>query len=186
MAPITMRFSTAEAVKSLNLVTRRERDRVRQAVRRTRRALAVEIKQRGDSQIRAAGNFGSDWTDAFEVRERGEATDTHVIEIGFNQNKPFGIIHETGGVIDGKPLLWIPLPWTHLRNVWASRFPGKLFRVNREGKNPLLFSVTDKQAKYVGVPFVTIKPRFHIRDMVFALVPPRFVQRFTQYWARER
>lgn len=187
MAPVFVTFSTAGAIKDMALVTRLERDRVRQAVRRTRRSLAVDVKQQGDAQIRAAGNFGSDWTDAFIVTQRGERTDTQVLEFSFGGDRPYGAIFETGGTIHGKPLLWIPLPWTGLKDVWARNYPGRLFRVNNASRsgNPLLFDVSDKQAKYVGVRSVFLKPRFGLVDMINRIVPPKLAESFARIWGRE-
>lgn len=183
---MTITFSAKDAIRQLNLITRKERDRVRQAVRTARRALAIEIKAQGDRQILSAGNFSRRWTDSFQVTERGERTDSHLIDIGFDNRIPFGLIHETGGEIRGKPTLWIPLPWTNLKGTSARNFVGGLFKVNRPGKNPLLFSIRDKQPKYVGVPFVSLQPRFHIRAMVERLVPARFAAAFERIWVRER
>ena len=53
----------------------------------------------------------------------------------------------------------------------------KLFRVNRKSGAPLLLDIKDRTPKYFGVPQVTIRPKFHIRE-ISAQVMGRFGREF--------
>lgn len=130
------------------------------------RQAARDIKREGDRDIRRAGNFGARWTDSFfaePVPKSGGYTDKNSINVG--STIPYFHIHEDGGTIRGKPLLWIPLSFTGL--VMRAREYGRrygLFRVDRKGgKAPLLLSIRDKQPKYFGAKSVRIPKRFHIK-----------------------
>lgn len=55
-----------------------------------------------------------------------------------------------------------------------------VFRVNREGKPPLLFSKKDRKPKYVGLSEVNLRKRFHINETI-----ERVVQRVPQFYAEQ-
>lgn len=137
---------------------------------------ASEIKRRGDSNITRAGNFSSRWPNAFQAETR-HMDERSSINIGFSSAIPYAHIHEFGGTIRGKPLLWIPLPWNESKER-ARDYPGQLFRVERPGRNPLLFSTGDKEAKYVGVTHVTLRPRFGIREIAANVVRTQLARKF--------
>lgn len=155
-------FNTSAAISSVESYTKAEIARFKSAITRVANFLAVDLKRQGDADIAGAGNFGSRWTSAFNVQSRREDFGV-TIEMSF-RGIPYAMIHETGGVIHGKPLLWIPLSFAHV-NVPARAYPGRLFRVNRAGGRPLLFSAEDRSPKYVGVPLVRIPKRFHLREI---------------------
>jgi hypothetical protein len=78
---------------------------------------------------------------------------------------PGAKIFEKGGVIKGKPLLWIPLSGTDAVGVRAGAYGG-LYSVNNPGqKRPLLFSIKDKQPKYFGIEQVTMPKKFHLAEI---------------------
>ena len=86
-------------------------------------------------------------------------------------------VFEEGRVIFGKPLLWIPLSFStagHL-GVRARDFPGKLFRVNRKGKAPLLMN--EQGPQYFGKERVRIPRKWHLRDIV-----KRIARNMRQYY----
>lgn len=163
------------------------RERMATAFQIAAAELQFNIKSEGNANIRGAGNFSSRWTDAFTVRCEPNISQTstkYTIDIFFNESIPYAHIHEFGGEIKpknslgslfGPPLLWIPLSFANVpksgggsgkmtaQEYGASVSP--LFRVNRQGKSPLLLSVKDRKPVYFGIKSVTIPQRFHIRDI---------------------
>lgn len=150
------------------------------------RQVSGNIKKDGMVDIRASGNFGTRWTNAWTARLTPDGFDTPieqsiVIETFFDGNKFQGArgtnyahIFEFGGTITANNpsgLLWIPLSFADVPigqrgPVWPSEYPGGLFRVNRkDGKVPLLLSLDDKQPKYFGIPQVVEPKKFHLRDV---------------------
>jgi len=125
---------------------------------------ADEIEVRGREDIRAGGNFGSDrWQDGFRAKVSYKSrTD---INIRVTHTVFFWKVFEFGATIHGRPMLWIPLSFAlDARGVRARDFPGRLFRVNRLGKAPLLLS--DDGPKYFGKESVTIPRKWHLRQIV--------------------
>lgn len=133
---------------------------------------AAEIKRLGDADISRAGQFGPRWQKSltvFATPKHGALLNSRVTA---QHEIPYAGIHETGGVIRGKPLLWIPLSFNeHITRRkrardWGRAYGG-LFRVNRKGgKNPLLFSIRDPKPLYVGVKQVTLRKRFHLTEIM--------------------
>jgi hypothetical protein len=83
---------------------------------------------------------------------------------------PYWRVFQNGAIIQGKPLLWIPLSFaTEAQGVSAKDYPGRLFRVDRKsGGAPLLMSADDKQPKYSGHESVRIPKKFHLVEIVTA------------------
>jgi hypothetical protein len=129
----------------------------------TRRA-AEEIELEGRADIRAGGNFGSSrWQNGFHAKISFQSRSDMVIRI--THDVRYWVVFEEGRVIRGKPMLWIPLDFaTQAQGKLARDFPGKLFRVNRAGKAPLLLSKDGPQ--YFGKEKVTIPKKFHLRETV--------------------
>lgn len=134
---------------------------VSRAARRTMEEAGTRIKTAGDQDIRQAGKFGRRWTDSFKTPIIGQGTR---LILSVLSTIPYFSIHEYGGIIRGKPLLWIPLPWNR-QKVRARDYKGSLFRVDRRGKNPLLWNKAEG-AQYVGVSQVRLRKRFHIRAII--------------------
>lgn len=121
--------------------------------------VASMIKTRGDADIRGAGKF-SDIADALQTKVEGNS-------VKVSLDDPRAMLFETGGVIQGKPLLWIPISGTDAEGIRASDYGSKLFSVNRlAGGPPLLFSVSDHAPKYFGTPSVNIPKKFHVGEIV--------------------
>lgn len=141
--------------------------RVADSIREATNKMSDEIHSEWAVDVAQAGNFGPRWVEALKTLitpARGRTTN---ILLTVLNEIPYWRIHEYGGTIQGRPLLWIPLPWTGLK--MRAREYGRrygLFRVEREGKNPLLLSIRDKQPKYVGVESVTLRQRFHLRRII--------------------
>lgn len=133
------------------------------AVQQIARDAAAEIEAEGRANIRSGGNFSSArWQQGFRAKISFQSAANLTIRV--THDVPYWVVFEEGRVIRGKPLLWIPLSFGDANGVRAREYPGKLFRVNREGKNPLLMSDTGPQ--YVGVSSVKIPRKWHLRDIV--------------------
>lgn len=134
-----------------------QRDRYEQAFAVSKNMIASLMKSRIETDIAGAGNFGSDYSVAVEV-EGDKITAT--------VDGPGVKLFEEGGVVQGKPLLWLPISGTDAEGTRASDYGDQLFSVNRKaGGPPLLFSVKDRAPKYFGVPSVTIPKKFHIAEI---------------------
>lgn len=143
----------------------RIKERIEKALAAAADQLAENILQEGRSDISGAGNFGARWTEGLTADVDGTST---LRTITLRQAVPYWRVFQYGAVIEGKPLLWIPLSYTGLK-VRARDFPGRLFRVDRKsGGVPLLMSVDDKQAKYTGHESVTIPKKFHLVEIARA------------------
>jgi hypothetical protein len=162
------------------------------AVGVTAQFMMAEIRSRSVGSIKAAGKFGPRWIDAFTIKSTPPLTtisDKYEIEIYF-AGIPYAHIHEFGGTIKakgslfagGEALLWIPLSFAGVPKGMTAQEYGlrvsKLFRVNRKSGAPLLLDIKDKSPKYFGVPQVTIRPKFRIREIT-AQVMGRFGQEFS-------
>jgi hypothetical protein len=108
------------------------------------------------ADIKQAGNFGDKYLDGLSVEVDGNVIRTTI-------DAPGADIFETGGTIQGNPLLWLPISGTDAEGVQAKDYGDQLFSVNRiAGGPPLLFSIKDRAPKYFGVPSVTIPQKFHV------------------------
>jgi hypothetical protein len=144
----------------------RQRRRVAQAARRSMEEAGKRIVEAGKEDMLAGGNFGSPrWQTSLTAPILPQGVETSNLTLSVRHQVHFWRIFEYGGKILGRPLLWIPLPWNPAK-VRARDFPGKLFRVNRRGKNPLLMTGKPAQAMYVGVKSVFLRRRFHLRPII--------------------
>lgn len=163
---LTIGLEGADVEKQLRDFGTRNLGRSADAARATINWARDEVKRRWAIDVRSAGNFSGRWVDALQGEITPRVGRTRRISLTFAMRGiPYWRIHEYGGIIKGKPLLWIPLPWTGLK-VRARDYKGRLFRVDRKsGGNPLLMS-PDGEAKYVGVEQVRLKKRFHLRKII--------------------
>lgn len=133
------------------------------AIQQAAKAAAADIEAEGRKDIASGGNFTSArWQDGFAAKVSYQSASN--LSIRVTHSVPYWVVFEEGRVINGKPLLWIPLSFGQSGGVRARDFPGKLFRVDRAGKNPLLMN--ENGAQYVGVSSVTLRRRWHLRDIV--------------------
>lgn len=144
----------------------RQAARVRNAARAAAYDAGEEVRKRVAADIKSAGNFGPRWTGGLnvEITEGGGN-----IRIAFNHEVPYWSVFQYGKIINGKPLLWIPLSFaTDAKGVLARNFPGGLFYVDRsaKGKAPLLLSRQSREPKYFGKESVTIPKKFHIIEII--------------------
>lgn len=139
--------------------------RLRKAITSTAYKIASEVQQRGRVDIAQAGRFGPNWIFGLRAfKQRKEAgTDRTVITV--RHNIPFAEIFEEGGVVKGKPLLWIPFSDAKdAVGLRARRFNLKLYQIKSRKGTPLL--ITPKgQPKYFGVRSITEPKLFHIRQI---------------------
>jgi hypothetical protein len=146
--------------------TARQGERVRASARAAAQDTADIFLQRGRADIRSAGKFGPRWTDGLtcKVSEGGGN-----IRIAISEAVPYWRVFQYGATIKAinpSGLLWIPFDFAQdAIGIWPRDYPGGLFRVNRDGKAPLLLGKDDKEPKYFGVPQVTIPKKFHLVEI---------------------
>lgn len=157
-------------------------DRIARAVEASFNMLASLIKTAADADISSAGNFGERWTSGLHVNVEGSMPN---MRLYLTHDIPFAGIFEKGGTISGNPLLWIPLSGTDAEGIRANAFGGGLFspRKQRLTGRPLLFSVTDKRPRYVGVDSVTIPRKFHLTEDINNVMA-NYRQVFAEAWAQ--
>jgi hypothetical protein len=157
-------FAGEQAGPKFKRAAKQRSEQVLEAMRLTANQAAITVEDVGRADISAGGNFSSArWQGGLHavVSEGGSNI---LITVSHDMGAIFGIF-EFGGVIHGKPLLWIPLSFaTDALGVRARDFSGGLFRVDRKsGAAPLLLSIEDRQPKYFGKESVTMPQKFHIR-----------------------
>lgn len=138
---------------------------------RTHKALGVAanmaasmMKEKGDADIRGSGDFGERWTNGLHVVVDGTDTANNM-RISMYHDISYAGIFESGGTINGNPLLWIPLEGSDAAGIEASNYPGGLFSAKSSSGTPLLFSMADKEPKYFGIEAVTIPRKWHLREI---------------------
>lgn len=123
-----------------------------------------EIEYLGQQDIRAGGNFGSErWIEGFHAKLSYQSRVDMTIRV--THDVSYWVVFEEGRVINGKPMLWIPLHFAvEAFGLRARDYPLPLFRVDRPGKAPLLLDKTGP--KYFGKESVTIPKKWHLRQIV--------------------
>lgn len=155
-------------------------DRIYRALDASFNMVASLLKAEADSDISSAGNFGERWTEGLKVNIDGAGAN---MRLYMTHDIDYAPIFEQGGVIEGKPLLWLPLPGTDAAGIRAAAFGG-LFspKKQRATGRPLLFSVADKKPRYFGIESVTIPKKFHLAEDV-GTVMANYRQIFNDAWA---
>lgn len=165
MTGLRVTLGTAQLGPKTKRSILRNAPRVRAAARAAARDAADAIETECRADIASAGNFGSRWTEGLQatVGEGGGH-----IRIRVTMAVPYWTVFQTGKVIFGKPLLWIPLSFAaDAKGVRARNYPGQLFRVDRRAGAPLLMAPgSPAQAKYVGKESVTIPKKFHVLEII--------------------
>lgn len=168
MTALRMYFDGERVGPLFERSTQRKGDQVRAGVRYAANEAAQNIEAKGAQDIMLApGNWGPRWTKGLhaEVTEGGGN-----VRISIFHDVPYFSVFQNGKQIFGKPLLAIPLSFADVpKGMWASDYPGGLFRVDRkDGGAPLLLSFIDKQPKYFLKESVTIPKKFHIVEIARA------------------
>lgn len=150
MTELRIVFAGQRASTAFGTAMRLQGAAVQSAVRGAAEDAADEIKARGAADIAGAGRFGGRWTQGLtaDVSETGGG-----VQINVAHSVPYFGIFEHGGVIKGKPLLFIPTA------SFANQGGGKI-RFRKDGKMPPVISV--KQ--------VTIPKKFHVHEIVQSIV----------------
>jgi hypothetical protein len=166
--PFRIEFLDKQIGRRYRAASKRDYDRAARAVTSAAHEAARELLRLGRADISGAGNFGTRWTRGLRADvtpPRGSfSVDAQILvrhdltAVGFR-------LFEFGGVVRGRPLLWIPLSFAaDARGVRARDYPGPLFRVDRRSGAPLLLT-TGGEPKYFGKESVTMPRKFHIRDV---------------------
>jgi hypothetical protein len=166
--PIRVALGREQLGRRFSAGIKRDRDRVLAALRQAAVQSAKLIEQQGRADIARAGRFsdhggsGLQWLSGFHARvtEGGG-----FIRIGLSHDVPFWSVFQYGKTIHGRPLLWIPLSFARdAKYVRARDYPGRLFRVDRQGKSPLLLT-TGGAPKYFGRAQVRLPKKFHLLEI---------------------
>jgi len=133
------------------------------------------------SDIAGSGNFGERWTDGLKLNTTGAAPN---FRLAFTHDIDYAGIFEKGGVIQGQPLLWIPLSGTDAAGIRASAFGGLVSSRNqrKDGGRPLLFAISDKLPRYFGIESVTIPQKWHLNEDIESVMG-NFRSVFEDAWA---
>lgn len=166
MAGIGFKFENGDKLgQTLKLRSQKFTEKQRKAIVAAATRAKTEIETRGRADIRAGGNFGSErWQQGFQAKLSYTSVGNAVIRV--THSVKYWKVFEFGARIMGKPMLWIPLAFATAAKlkVRARDYPGRLFRVDRKGKAPLLLDKTGPQ--YFGKQSVTIPKKFHLRQVV--------------------
>lgn len=148
------------------------------AIQRTAYRAAADIETEGRANMKKGGNFGSPrWQEGLHAKV--SYTSRQDLNIRTTHDVPYWGVFEFGATIHGKPLLWIPLSFaSDAQGVRARDYPAPLFRVDRQGKAPLLLS--DTGPKYFGKEQVTIPKKWTLRQVVRDVS-----RRMSQYFKQE-
>lgn len=142
--------------------------RLNKAITLSMNMVASMLLDKGRADIASAGNFGPRWTEGLKVITEGVAPN---MRLYFKHDIPYAGIFETGGVIQGKPLLWIPISGTDAVGKRASTYGGLFSSATaRKSGPPLLFAASDRKPKYFGIESVTIPRKFHLTDDVTSVM----------------
>lgn len=137
--------------------------RLRKAIISTAYKIAAEVQQRGRVDIAQAGSFGPNWIFGLRAFKQRKEAGTRRTIVTVKHNIPFAEIFEEGGVVKGRPLLWIPISTEKdAVGVRARKFNLPLFRITSKKGTPLLITPKGKP-KYFGVRSVREPKLFHIR-----------------------
>lgn len=138
-------------------------DRFEKALTAAANMAASLMQERGRADIAASGNFGGDWVGGLHAKVEGAGLKN--MRISMYHDKPEAEIFETGGTIEGNPLLWIPISGTDAEGTNVKEYGDQLFSATSRAGTPLLFSVTDKMPKYFGIESVTIPKKWHLAEI---------------------
>jgi hypothetical protein len=147
-------------VAALQQTTRKASLEVRKRMAGAMRQAEKAILEQGRQDIQSAGNFGSRWTEGLTADVEDESDK---VTLTVKHDVPYWSVFQSGKLIQGKPLLWIPLP-----GVDPSE-RGDFFQKSKQG-NPILFKRTGKGSDgitplRVGKPSVYIPKKFHLVEI---------------------
>lgn len=144
-------------VAALAQTTRKASAQVRKKMAGAMRQAEKAILTQGRDDIQSAGNFGARWTEGLQSNiEEGDER----ITLTVTHNVPYWSVFQTGKLIRGRPLLWIPLPGTDPNE------RGDFFQTSKKG-NLLLFKKEGKEITPLRVAKeqVYIPKKFHLVEI---------------------
>ncbi len=141
---MALRLVLAIAEEVARVIADSERPMARAATAAVREASDL-AKRDGRASI-AAGGFGPKWQNALRAKVYPEKRDSIRAAAVIYHKVPYAIAFEEGAIIQGKPLLWLPLPTVPIgrggRPIPASKFRQQvgmpLYTIRRPGKPPML------------------------------------------------
>lgn len=146
---------------------------------------AKETQEKCRADIASAGRFGPRWTDALTSKP---VAAPHGVDVVTTFQGELWRTFQTGKVVHGKPLLWLPLSFSDAAKTRVKDYPGELVRVDRAGgKAPLLVSTSDHQPKYFGKESVTIPKKFHLIEIAQQVgrgLADRYIKNFARLHGR--
>lgn len=174
MTELRIYFQGDRAGPKLQRATERAGEKVRAAARETAQQAATQIVEEGREDISSApGNWGSRWLEGLQAKVTEGGGN---IRISVTHKIPYFGVFQDGAVINGRPMLWIPLSFADAataawpgRGVRARDYPGRLFRVDRKVGAPLLLDSYSKKPQYFGKESVTIPKKFHVREIAIEI-----------------
>lgn len=165
MPGIETRIADGDKVgKKFALSVRKFSEKQRRAVAVTARKVADQIEFQGRQNIAQGGNFKSPrWQQGLQALVSFKGAGNAIIRV--THAVRYWKVFEFGARILGRPLLWIPLSFTHNLGRRARDYPGRLVRVDRPGRAPLL---VDPKAgpQYFGKESVRIPRKWRLRDVI--------------------
>lgn len=164
MAGIKFRLENGDKLgKKFETRIRRYNEKQIKAVQATARQIKDEVEYAGRADMRAGGDFGSSrWQEGLNVALSYESRSD--IRLRLTHRVKYWKVFEYGATILGKPMLWIPLDFGNAFGVRARDYPLPLFKVEREGKAPLLVD-PQNGPQYFGKESVTIPKKWHLRQI---------------------
>lgn len=159
---IRITFGDKQAGRKFKQAMVRQRGKVHETAMQAARLAAHLIEERGRQNIAAAGNFGRRWLDGLKATVTQGGGN---IRIRVTHDVPYWRVFQTGKVIRGKPLLWIPLSFADdAQGISAKDYPQPLFRVDRKVGAPLLLA-PGGVPKYFGKEQVKIPKKFRLLEI---------------------
>lgn len=140
--PLRLVLTIVEEIAQI--IAENERPMARAATAAVREAGEI-AKGDGRASI-GAGGFGPKWQNALRAKVYPEGRDSIRAAAIVYHKVPYAIAFEEGAIIQGKPLLWLPLPTVPtgrgVRPIPASKFRQQvglpLYTIRRPGKPPML------------------------------------------------
>lgn len=150
-------LSGPNLVAALAQTTRKASAQTRKKMAGAMREAEKAILVQGRQDIQSAGNFGPRWTEGLRG-EIDEAEDKVTLTV--THSVPYWSVFQSGKLIRGQPLLWIPLP-----GVDPSE-RGDFFQTSKKG-NLLLFKREGREITpvRVGKESVNIPKKFHLVEI---------------------
>jgi hypothetical protein len=121
------------------------------------------IEDQARAMISGSGKFGGRWTSGLHATLDN-------MRISLSHDIPYADIFETGGVITGSPLLWLP--------IGGGPAVGEKLVSAKGAKIPLMLSITDKSPKLFGTASVTIPKKWDLDGVV-----TNVMQNFADYFS---